>query len=369
MFQDIDLRELAELKGPERAFVTVYLAGEGDERRIPDRAAPLREMLSDDADELEHFERNLEAIGSWLEEQSHLLEGAEAPEAIAIFSCWALDFLRVHELSAAVEPGVWVGATPHIRPLAELQEEYENFVVVTADNSEAHVYLVTSAVARELTQVRGDIKNHVKKGGWSQKRYQRRREDELLHYAKEIADVLVELDGAADFERLVLLGHDEAIHKIEEVLPEGLRDRLVGADNIDTNGGEEAAIDRAFELFFAQERRDERDLWELIKGQFLGNGLAVVGAADVLEATLAGRVDKILVVRNRELEGVQCRACESLSAGTLDRCSACGSDDVFAVDLVNRLVDQAELTSATVDFVDALDGLQKVGGVAALLRY
>jgi hypothetical protein len=39
------------------------------------------------------------------------------------------------------------------------------------------------------------------------------------------------------------------------------------------------------------------------------------------------------------------------------------------VDLIDELVRQAELTSATVEFTDPIPGLARVGDVAALLRY
>ena len=57
--------------------------------------------------------------------------------------------------------------------------------------------------------MRGDVKNHVKKGGWSQKRYQRRRQNGLLHYAKEVAETLDRLVQESGVERVVLFGSQE----------------------------------------------------------------------------------------------------------------------------------------------------------------
>ena len=51
------------------------------------------------------------------------------------------------------------------------------------------------------------------------------------------------------------------------------------------------------------------------------------------------------------------------------KCKFCGSEDVFAVDLVNELVELLALTSAEADFVDPIPGLSEAGEVAALLRY
>src|SRR5690606_7133511 len=110
------------------------------------------------------------------------------------------DYLQVIRLERSVPDLLWVDSSPYIRPLAELRDEYENFVVVAASNTDTRVYVVTSAKPDEEARVRGDVKNHVKVGGWSQKRYARRRDKELHHYAREIADVLSDLAARESFD-------------------------------------------------------------------------------------------------------------------------------------------------------------------------
>ena len=81
------------------------------------------------------------------------------------------------------------------------------------------------------------------------------------------------------------------------------------------------------------------------------------------------RVEKIAVTRDAKLPGIRCRDCENLFTGALEKCKACGSADVFPVDLVNELIELAALTSAEADSVDPIPGLSQAGEVAALLRY
>lgn len=50
MLQDIDLRALAEMDGPERAFVSAYLTGREGLRAVEARADKIRALLEDDAD-------------------------------------------------------------------------------------------------------------------------------------------------------------------------------------------------------------------------------------------------------------------------------------------------------------------------------
>ncbi|HEV7518462.1 MAG TPA: Vms1/Ankzf1 family peptidyl-tRNA hydrolase [Thermoanaerobaculia bacterium] len=365
MLEDIDLRQLAELTGPERAFVSLYLSGPDALQSLDNRIAKVRGLLSGEPAEVEHFEENLKRIQEWLAEHRF------GSESLCVFSCWALDYLEHFPLDVKVPDVLWVDSSPYIRPLAELQAEYEKFVVVAADNKDTRIYLVTSEVLPEEheARVKGDIKNHVKKGGWSQKRYARRRSNELLHYAKEVAEVLAEMEQKEGFARILLLGSQETIAEIKSALPTALAEKVVGEKPVDLGAGTEQVFDEAFDLYFAEERASEERLWERIQGEYLRGGLAVAGPEDVLLAAQYGRVEAMIVTRDAKIAGTQCRDCEELSAGERTRCPECRSESVFKVDLVNELAQILALTGAEAEFADPLPGLSEVGDVAALLRY
>jgi uncharacterized protein (DUF983 family) len=75
------------------------------------------------------------------------------------------------------------------------------------------------------------------------------------------------------------------------------------------------------------------------------------------------------VNRDLALEGVRCGDCEELAAGAHGKCPKCGSGSVFEVSLVNEITELLARTGADIDFVDPIEGLAEVGGIAALLRY
>ena len=363
MFNRINLRALAERHGPERAFLSLYLSSPESIKSLGSRIEKVRALLSDNAAEQEYFDENLKKVEDALDRITFDSEG------LCLFTSWATDYLEVHKLEQKVQDLLWVDSSPYIRPLAELQDEYENFVVVTADNTDAHVYFVTSSVVDEEERVKGDVKNRVKKGGWSQQRYARRREKELHEYAKDVADVLSELHQQEVFDRLYLLGSEEAMNEIESVLPQPLTEKLGGKEAIDLSSEEGDPWKEALGLFTEDERTSEAELWEQIKGEYLRGGRAVAGAEDVLEAAAVGRVEKMIVTRDAKVAGIRCRDCESLRAGQSDVCPVCSSDDVFTVDLVNELVELLTLSSAEAEFADPISGLTEAGDVAALLRY
>jgi peptide subunit release factor 1 (eRF1) len=363
LLHQIDLRELAAMSGPERAFVSLYASGPDALQSLRDREEHIRRLLAGNAEELEHFEESLRMIHEVLAEES--LDGG-----LALFSCWALDFLVGYPLSVAPADLLWVGPSPYIRPLAELQDEHETFVVVLMDNRECSLHLVTAAAPEQVDRVKGDVKNHVKKGGWSQKRYQRRRRNELLHYAKEVVEALERLMAESRATRVVLLGSQEALGELQEVMPEGLREKVVGSETaVDLASDPERLMATARELVVEEERRDDQRLWDRIRSEGLGAGLAALGAREVLAAAQEGRAEEILVVRDARLRGMRCRDCELLAAAKPQQCPGCRSTSVFEVDLVDELVSLAERTSAEVEFTDPFPELDDAGEVAALLRY
>lgn len=365
MFEDVNLRKLTEMTSPERAFLSVFLAGPQSVVELENRFQKLRRVLkgSDtEKDEREHFDQNARVILNYLE-RNPLKSGS-----LCIFSCWALDFFQAVSLTAPVKDLVWIDSSPYIRPLAELQDEYENVAVIIADNKKARIFLVSSAVAGSEEVVKGNIKNHVKKGGWSQQRYERRRDKQLLLYAREIIDALSKLDKEEKFRRILLVGGKEILRIVHENLPQALKNK-VAEKALDLGKGEGAVNKDIMDLFFEQERQSEQDLWEKIRSEYLRGGLGVVGLEEVLLAAKAGRVEKMIVNRTFKPKGRRCRKCENLDLAAVETCSTCGSKSLFEVDVVNEIVELLKLSGAETDFADPIQTLVDAGEIATLLRY
>jgi peptide subunit release factor 1 (eRF1) len=217
--------------------------------------------------------------------------------------------------------------------------------------------------------VRGDVKNAVKKGGWSQKRYARRREKQLEQYAIEVAEVLGRLDQDRHFDRIVLLGSAESLREISAQLPESLRSRVVAEAPADLHAGESALVETGWQQWFAEERDEESRLWDQIRDEALKHGLAVLGPTDTLAAAQEGRMARLIVDRSVRVAGTGCRACQHVVHGTPQTCQRCGSADVFTTDLVDELVRLAVLSSSEVEFAESIPALVEEGGVGALVRY
>jgi peptide subunit release factor 1 (eRF1) len=365
MFKDIDLRELADMKAPERAFLSLYIAGRHSMADLEKRLSKIGNMLKGggiEKDEREHFDENVRAVKSYLGQ--HPLQSG----SLCIFSCRALDFFKVIPLTAPVKDLVWIGSSPYIRPLAELQDEYENIAVVVADNKKTRIFLVSSAVAGSEEVVRGNVKNHVKKGGWSQQRYERRRDKQLHLYANEIVEAISKLEREEKFEHILLVGSKEILQHVHGSLPQELQEKVV-EKHLYLGRTEGEIHEDIMDLFFEEERRTEKELWERIRAEYLKGGLAAVGLDEVLDAAKQGRVEKMIVDRTFRPEGMRCHECSDLHAGISELCPVCDSKSLYKVGIVNEIIEMLELTGAEVNFCDPIQSLTDAGQIAALLRY
>lgn len=359
----IDLKKLAEKRSNDRSFLSLYLSQPEALDKLGPRMQTIRDLLSGHPDELEEFENSLDLA-------QEKLESIQFPAGgLCLFACWLLDYVRIIPLELDVPDLIRIGPSPYIRPLAELQEEYQTNAVVLTDNTRSRIYLVTTTRAEEADVIKGDIKNHVRVGGWSQQRYERRRDKALHDYANEICSRLLELEKESGFEGLILAGSRETMEEIERVIPQSLSAKLIGTRPLDLDQDEPFLQKDVFDLFEKQERQQEKNLWQLIQTRYLSGEPAAMGPHDVLEAARAGRVEEAIVIRDADIKGTRCHGCNRIYAGEMESCPACRSRDVFHVDLVNEIVELLALTSAEMEFADTIPELVKVGGMAALLRY
>jgi len=364
MYQNIDLRSLAEICGNGRDVVSAYFEASQGLESLSNREKAIRDLLDEDSIELDNFDRSMDKMRSLLEEH----ESGDQP-TICFFCSEILDLAHGYPIAMKVPPRLVLGPAPYIRPLAELQDEYETFLIVACDNDRTRIFSVTNQTAEVERAIRGGIKNHVRKGGWSQQRYERRRDEQLARYGNDIADELEGIVRDGNVTRIVLIGSEETMRAIEDQLPDRHIEMIVGREAFDLHRPDDDLIEKAYESYFDEGRTIEKDSWQRVKNEALGGGRAVTSAGETLEAAKVGRVEEAVVTRDAKIAATKCRECEDIQTGKNNTCKECGSRDVFIVDYIDALARHLELTSAQISFVDPIRGLTKCGDVAAILRY
>ncbi len=359
----LDLKKLSSISSSERAFLSVYVSEKTTNEDIEKSLELKKRVLTKGSDDLEYFTENCKLIINDIG-KNPVTKGNHV-----IFCCWAMDYYHRSPLELPVDDLIRIDSSPYILPLAQLEDEYENYLVIAATNEKTKLYMVSCLRNIKEDDIKGNIKNHVKVGGWSQQRYERRRDKEFSKYVKEITGKIKEISEGVSFRRIVLVGSKETIRELEEVLPNELKKLIVGEKALDLKKDEAAVNGEIFTLLWDEERKTEKELWERTKARYLRGELGVTGKYDVLYFAKRGRVESVIVNKDADLKGIRCRDCEELSEKETDICPACKSTSVFPVNLINEITELIKLSGGEIEFAENIDELKDAGNIAAILRY
>jgi hypothetical protein len=194
------LDELARLAQTDRTVLSAYLAlADGWEAAttfVEKESARLRPFLEEG--ELEYFEGSLAFFTDFVNEKK--AQGYAGP-GLAFFADLGADFVRGVELVMPPPPLLAVDGEAVIAPLALQLDEYQPVGVITVDASGAKIYIAAGLVAETEGSLREKIHHLSKVGGWSQMRYQRRRDKEVKRFAGEVAARAEEVFAEGDVAR------------------------------------------------------------------------------------------------------------------------------------------------------------------------
>ncbi len=337
------MRELARLAESERTVLSVYLnlsrGWDGAEAFIKRESSRVERLVS--GEEREYLETSVSFLADFLKEKK--THGFAGP-GLAFFADLGADgapsYVRGVELPAPPEPLLALDTGAVLFPLAVQLDEYEPVGVILVDASGARILVTAGETAEAEDSLREKIHHRSKVGGWSQMRYQRRREKQVKHLTKELADRAEEIFREEGVGRVVLAGHARMLAALKEELPKSLADKVIGEIPWNLKEGDSELLDKMEPLVEKAEREQERGYLEHLTAELRRGGLAAAGLKDTQAALTMGAADVLLV------------------------------GDALAADARERLTDLAESTDAHMEYVpgsnETLDGL---GGVGALLRF
>ena len=360
------LPKLAKIQGDDRCVLTVYFPGSlAGGKKMPTKLTELPTSLlraeSLTRDEDEHRRRSLE------------LWRAEVPKVslpppmgwVGVVS-WLTEDVTFMQLPAAVEPAAYLDNSPFLLPAGRLLDDLEAYAVVYADHARATIYVAALGKLEEEERLRGDIKNHVRKGGWSQQRYERRRDNEIHRYCKAILDKLNELVESEGLRRIVLAGDRILINELEKRMAPAMRKQVVCRLAMEDKKDPREVFRETLSAAAEEERREELWLRDAIRNEHAAGGRTVVGPADTLAALNKKRVRWLLIGPMEGVDFWRCKSCGSCGLGRDPACQNCG-EATYAQSAANEFMDLAFMGGSRVEF--ASDDLAEIGGVGALLRW
>jgi len=208
----------------------------------------------------------------------------------------------------------------------------------------------------------------VQAGGYSQKRMQRRKLEEMKHFFKDFAEEVERFVARYRPDHLVLLGTDENVARFREFLPEQVADRIVYTGPMGVDDPASEVMQRLEPHLRAEHERQSRELIDQVRDRSANDYLATAGVQGTLVALQEGKVDTLVLARDEQRQGARCGQCGFVFVRDVSRCPYDGSEQMEPVDVMEEMVRLAEQQGAAVQFADA-NAIADLRGAAALLRF
>jgi peptide chain release factor subunit 1 len=293
------------------------------------------------------------------------------PPAIALFSCAGKDFLEEVQLPRRIRDRIVADATPWIRPLTAVLEDYHRTVVLVTDVKSAQVWELFQGEIERLEKVEDRALRKDNFAGWhGLKEYtvEHKAEELEKHHFVRVVDLLDHLFLEPSYELLVLGGQDDEVARLERYLPKRLNERLAGTFNVDPRPNIEPEVrDRASAVVEYWEREDDKRKVQDLFERAASRRPTAVGLKECLWAATTGAVDELLVHDDAIAPGVVCPRDGWLGEST-ESCPICGTTTRRTPDVIDELVERVIDEGGSIEHVEVDTALES-HLVGAMLRF
>ncbi|HEV7888110.1 MAG TPA: hypothetical protein VGO92_11170 [Acidimicrobiales bacterium] len=364
------IRSLAGFKAQQTPVVSLYLDVDGRRFVRPkDYEVHLDHLLKEAAG---HTNGHKPAASDLQRIETHVKGGLDRSRTrgLAIFSCAAQDFWKVFELPVPVRNQLVVNATPHVRQLETVVDEYKRFGVLLADKQRARMFVFELGELVDKSELFDQLPRHEDdKGDWDKDHV---RDHSLAHahlHLKRSAEVAFHVFQEQHFDHLIIGAPEEISHELERVLHPYLRERIAARCPVPVGATDAVIKAAALQVEQQVERASEAAMAvRLREASATPNGLGVTGLEKVLAALVERRVDTLLVSEGFEAPGWRCRSCGYIA--TKGRtCPVCSSAMDLVDDVVEEAVEDAVSQSCRVCVCVGNADLDVMGRIGALLRF
>jgi len=294
--------------------------------------------------------------------------------AKALFACGSRKFWREFDLPPQL-PGtqIFVNSRFHLKPLAVLLGAQPRLSVALVDRHKARFFDLR---LDELKEREGLFHSLPRRGrgdgfaGYDAGHFQRRVQDEALHHFKNVAEHLKQAREKGSFDHLIIGCLDSIWHELEPHLHAYVKKSLLGRFSTDvatiTNEQVRAHADRI--LREALDQRRNQVVREAIN-QAKSNHRGVTGLRRVLRSLEMGEVQILLLGESYSSHAIECSACGHLDAHLVRYCPVCGRSTKELEDVCDAIIPAAILRDIELFYVKDDPEFDRVGNIAALLRF
>jgi peptide subunit release factor 1 (eRF1) len=294
-------------------------------------------------------------------------------QGLAIFACDGIGLFEAVPLPVVYRSRLAVDATPLIRELASMEDEFGRLLTVVMDRTSARFFEVTAFEARELpglraNSTRGKRFHGDQDGpGWGEHAYNNRIRQEKQRHYEAIARELFAIDRRHPAHGIVLAGTGPEAGAVEPFLHSYLVERLIGTARLNPKDLTAAAV-HATTLAVREgyERASERALvHEMLEG--VGTGWGINGLRPTLYALSRGQVRSLLVHADASEPGFRCGDSGRLALSERE-CRGEG-EPIAVLDVVDDAIEEALRQGVDVNVVYEPEAREAIDSLGALLRF
>lgn len=370
------IRELANFHSPETCALTFYYQPATPQNRSHrDEFILVKDMVRSALRDAEKGGKNacaradLERINAMVE----TLHG-NGGKAKAIFACASQNFWQEFDLPANLpRTQVILNQRFHLKPLAALLREERKTLIVLLDRTKARVFQMSNGEIVEQQDFFNELTRRGRSDGWGgydAGHAERKQLNEAAQHFKQIGEYLKERGENGGFDQLLIGCHDEQWSEIEPHLHAYPRQKLLGHFRVDPKvASAEQVKEMASQMVAEHELQEKKELINETIGQAHRNGTGAIGLRRVLRSLEVGEVQTLLLGSNFSAPGVKCYHCGHMDLHDAPDCAVCGKPNTQLEDLGDAIVGHAIRSNIEIFWVDNDEEFDKVGRIAALLRF
>jgi peptide subunit release factor 1 (eRF1) len=361
--------------GDELAISFYFQPGAPRDKSHREESILAKDLVRNSLRELGLNGRSREAM----KDLENLLRMAEAlrgnsARAKAVFACASRRLWKEYELPPTSMPTrLLLNRRFHLKPLATVFSEYPLVWIACIDRQSARFYELQFDEIRNVGLLSNPQPRHGRSDGYAGYdggHAQRHVDDEARRHFRQAAEILKNAAEKKQFEALVIACQDVNWPDLQGQLHPYVQKRLLGrfVPAAGVMSEERIRLETERVKREALVRHREGLIRETLD-EARANGRGATGLRRVLRALELGEVDKLIMTHDYMARAVECTSCKHLDSHIVPYCPLCGRATRELEDVCESLVPAAMRNHIGLILTPAMDSLDQVGNIAAMLRF